>query len=90
MIYVTVTLNDNEMERVRDVAQTYWPGEQLERQLSRNEACRRLLMGRHHVASIHIAKQSESNGLNLRSTGPTARRQSHDAAVAGRPAVDPG
>ncbi len=45
MIFVTLTLNDNEWERVRGVAMNYWPNEPLERQLSKNEACRRLLIG---------------------------------------------
>jgi hypothetical protein len=45
MQFITMCLTDGEWDKVRGVAQRYWPQSQLDRQLSRNEACRRLLMG---------------------------------------------
>ena len=45
MLYVTLTLTENEWQRINGAAQRYWPGVQLDRTLSRNECCRRLLLG---------------------------------------------
>ena len=45
MLYVTLTLNENEWLRINGAAQKYWPGVQLDRTLSRNECVRRLLFG---------------------------------------------
>ena len=64
MIFVTLTLQDNEWERVRGAAMNYWPNEPLERQLSKNEACRRLLMG--GITSLQAT--SESNQKQMAST----------------------
>ena len=45
MLYVTLTLTENEWQRINGAAQKCWPGVQLDRTLSRNECCRRLLLG---------------------------------------------
>ena len=44
MQIVTLTLDDNEWSKVRRAAQQAWPKAELDRQMSRAEACRRLLM----------------------------------------------
>ena len=45
MVFITLVLSTNEWEKIRATAQTYRPSEQLDRQMSRNECCRRLLLG---------------------------------------------
>jgi hypothetical protein len=41
---ITLTLSDPEWERVLRIAQEAWPGTALDRQISRNECCRWLLL----------------------------------------------
>ena len=45
MIYITVTINDNEWTRIRDAASRFWPDEHIDTYLSRNETCRRFILG---------------------------------------------
>ena len=45
MLYGTLTLTENDWQRMNGAAQKYWPGVQLDRTSSRNECCRRLLLG---------------------------------------------
>jgi hypothetical protein len=53
VVFITlVLLSTNEWGKIRATAQTYWPKEQLDRQMSRNECYRKLLLD--GVASIHI------------------------------------
>jgi hypothetical protein len=92
MIFVTLTLNDSEWERVRNVAQTYWPSEQLARQLSKNEACRRLLMG----GITSLQSTSENNQKAMASTYARPIQPPGDNRMMpqwpgahGRPMVDP-
>ena len=61
MIFATLTLNDGEWQRVRGAAMNYWPNEPLERQLSKNEACRRLLMG--GITSLQSTSQSNQQQM---------------------------
>ena len=44
MQIVTLLLADEEWSKVRRVAEAAWPGAVLDRQMSRAEACRRLLL----------------------------------------------
>lgn len=44
MQIITLTLSDPEWERVLRMAQQAWPSAALDRQMSRNECCRRLLL----------------------------------------------
>ena len=44
MQIITMHLDDNEWSKVRRAAQQAWPQAELDRQMSRAEACRRLLM----------------------------------------------
>jgi DNA-directed RNA polymerase subunit N (RpoN/RPB10) len=41
---ITLTLSDPEWERVFRIAKQAWPATVLDRQMSRNECCRRLLL----------------------------------------------
>jgi len=41
---ITLTLSDPELEKVLRIARQAWPAAPLDRQTSRNECCRRLLL----------------------------------------------
>lgn len=56
MLFITMCLNDSEWDKVRSVAHQYWPPQKLDRQLSRGEACRRLLMG-----GLEAAKRADAD-----------------------------
>jgi len=89
MIFVTLTLNDNEWERVRYAAQAYSPKEPLERQLSKNEACRRLLLG--GITSLQSTSQSNQQQMaqTYSKTDSTARRHQCRVIPAGSAKVSP-
>lgn len=42
---ITLLLNDSEWRRITEGARLFWPNEVLDRQLSRTECARRLLLG---------------------------------------------
>lgn len=63
MVFITVVLDSNEWMHVAQAAHRHWPEEPLERQMSRNEACRRFL----------LAGISKLSGAN-----PAERRQMAD------------
>jgi hypothetical protein len=53
---VTLLLADEEWSKVRRVAEAAWPGAVLDRQMSRAEACRRLLMaGLNSIPNANLA-----------------------------------
>ena len=89
MVFITLVLSSNEWEKIRATAQTYSPREQLDCQMSRNECCRRLLLGGiDQLRSVSASeRQNAVNAYALHLQPPADTNVS--PWLPGAPAVDP-